>query len=294
MMFYKILTHDFRPPLQGGAAIWDGKTLPFKLNGVTLDKSDQECAAGWNFVDSIETGFKIAGMWPTGRPSEVLIVEPSDDKIQRGNKWRASTLTICKRANTEQINSAIERFSEVFGAHSKEMSREQILWRESLSRPYRNIDKVIESLELALKTRGLDWKLKEYQYAWAAWDARDARAARDAWAARAARDAWDAWAALDAWAARAARAAWAAWDAWDAWAARAAWAAWAAWDAWDAWAARDALDARAALTVQFSSLQSWITQPKDFLTKGIRDAYLNGLEIALPTEDKTLAFSMNP
>lgn len=26
--FYKILTHDFYPPLQGGKPIWDGVTLP--------------------------------------------------------------------------------------------------------------------------------------------------------------------------------------------------------------------------------------------------------------------------
>ena len=221
--FFKLLTHDFRSPIQGGAPIWDGKTFPFKLNGVTLDKGDQECAEGWNFVDSIEAGFRIVGMWPTGRPSAVLVVHPSRDRIQRGNKWRSSKLTIERFATGDEINSAIERFSGVFKGFEKEMAHEQILWREALSRPLRDINKVTESLYIALKKRGLDWKLKEYPNARAAWGARDA---------------------------------------------------------WE------------ALTVNFASLNKWITHPGDLLTSGIRDAYLNGLEIAIPTDKDTLGFSM--
>ena len=241
--FWKLLTHDFRSPIRVGEPIFDGKTFPFRLNGVILDKGNQECAPGWNFVDSIESGFKIVGMWPTGRPSAVLSVHPSRDKIQRGNKWRSSKLTIDRFAATDEINAAIERFSQVFKGCEKEMSREQILWREALGRPLRDINKVAESLEIALKKRGLDWKLKEYPAA------RAARAARAAWAA------WDAWAARDTWAARA---------------------------------------ARDALTVNFASFNKWITHPVDLLTAGIRDAYLNGLEIALPTDKDTLGFSINP
>lgn len=222
--FWKILTHDFRPPLQGGEAVWGGKTLPFKLNGVTLDTSNNECAAGWNFVDSIEAGFNIAGMWRTGRPSQVLVVHPSQDKIHRGNKWRASQLTIERLATNLEIESGIERFSECFGAFKSEMSHEQILWREALSRPINDINKVTKSLEIALKKRGLDWKLKQFD---AARDARDA------------------------------------------------------WDAWD------------ALTVNYASLDKWITYPHDLLTTGIRDAFLHGLEIAIPVSDKTLGFAIS-
>ena len=42
----------------------------------------------------------------------------------------------------------------------------------------------------------------------------------------------------------------------------------------------------------FASLNKWITHPSDLLTTGIRDAYLHGLEVALPVEKDTLGFSM--
>jgi hypothetical protein len=117
-------------------------------------------------------------------------------------------------------------------------------------------------LGAALKARSLDWQLREFdteKAAWAAWDARDA---------------WDAWAAWAAWAARDARAAW------DAWAAR------DAWDARDAWAAWD------ALTVSFAARSGWITHKHDLLSIGIRDAYRNGLAIAVPTGPNELGWAM--
>jgi hypothetical protein len=284
--FWKILNHDFSPPLQGGQPIFDGKTFPFKLNGVKLDVSDTECGQGWNFVSDIETGFKIAGMWRTGRPNAILKVEPSDDKIQRGNKWRCSVLNLQRFAELSEIQSAIERFSTVFGAHTKEMAREQILWFEALSRPLHDENAVTLALETALSKRGLKWKLRKYEAA---------RSARDSWEEWAARDARDSWAARDARSARAS------WDAWTAWTARAAWAARDSWAARDARAARDAWlhgsawaarDAWAALSVQFESRQKWITQPADLLTTGIRDAYFNGLELAIPVDKDTLGFAM--
>lgn len=73
---------------------------------------------------------------------------------------------------------------------------------------------------------------------------------------------------------------WDARDAWDAWAARAARAA------WDAWAARD------GLTVFYSSKKEYIDIPANFLTVGIRDAYKNGLLIAIPTEPCELGWAM--
>src|SRR5579863_3122125 len=84
-MFYKLWTHDFCSPIQGGKPVWDG-SLPFTLPPVTLDISDVECGAGWNFTDNLAKGFKIAGLWPNGRPSLVSIVEPTDDMIQRKDK----------------------------------------------------------------------------------------------------------------------------------------------------------------------------------------------------------------
>jgi hypothetical protein len=117
----------------------------------------------------------------------------------------------------------------VFGAYKKEMAREQILWREALSRPGYDLELVANSLEQALSHRGLKWELKKYP------------ATRDA---------------LDAW------------------------AAWATRDAWD------------ALTINLASLNKWIKHPSDLLTTGIRDAYLNGLELAVPVSKDTLGFAV--
>jgi hypothetical protein len=268
--FYKIFTHDFCSPLQKGKPVWDG-SVPFDLPQVALDTSDAECAAGWNFVDSIGGGFKIAGMWPTGRPAVVAVVQANGDAIHRNNKWRSSTLKITRIAREIEIAQAIQSFSEVFGEHKNEMANEQIAWRYALGRPENKKEAVVENLEKALAHRDLKWKLKEYKTAW------DARAARAAW------DVWDARAARDAWAARAAR------DARDA---RAAWDARAARAAWDAWDARAAWDARDALILFFAAKQRWIKESADLLTVGLRDAYANGLEIALPVAKKTLGYAL--
>jgi len=77
-------------------------------------------------------------------------------------------------------------------------------------------------------------------------------------------------------------------DAWDAWAAR------AAWDAWAAWAARAAWDARAANVLLFTAHSKWVTVSPELLTSGIRDAYLNGLEIVIPTGEKELGWPVKP
>ena len=64
----------------------------------------------------------------------------------------------------------------------------------------------------------------------------------------------------------------------------------AARDAWAARAARAAWDAWAALIVFFAALQKWIDHDPLLLTTGLRDAYLNGLEVAIPVEKDTLGF----
>ena len=196
--FFKIFTHDFKSPLQGGDVTWDG-SLPFDLPKVRLDTSDTECGAGWNFVDSIATGFRIAGMWPAGRPSIVALVEPGGDAIQRKNKWRSSTLRIRNLASESQIAIAIEEFSQVFKPFESDIAFEQLQWRYALGRPENKEAAVVEGLKKALAHRGLKWTVKRYEdarAAWDAWAAWDARDARDAWAARAAWAARDAWAAL--------------------------------------------------------------------------------------------------
>lgn len=45
---WKILTHDRRPPIQGGKALCDGTTWPVVLPEVRVDTSYAECGMGWN------------------------------------------------------------------------------------------------------------------------------------------------------------------------------------------------------------------------------------------------------
>ena len=274
---YKLFTHDFRSPLQGGNTIWDG-SVPFELPKVQLDRSGSECGAGWNYCESIEQAWKIAGMWSVGRPNVAVQVQASDDAIEQGNKRRCSQLNIVKRCDESELRAALNRFSIIFGDHAQTMADSQWEWMLALARPRHNVRDVERGLRAALKTRGLDWKLNRFD------NARDARDARAAWAARDARAAWAAWDAR------------AAWDAWAAWDARAAWDAWAARAAWDAWAARaawDARDARAACTIQYAVLQGWIDNDSLLLTIGIRDAYIAGLEIVIPTGPKELGWVMS-
>lgn len=60
-----------------------------------------------------------------------------------------------------------------------------------------------------------------------------------------------------------------------------------------AWDARAARDARAALTVDFSSRNKWVDFDPLRLSLGLRDAYHNGLGIALPTGPDTLGWAMD-
>ena len=193
---WKIFTHDFCSPLQGGAPIWDGRE-GFLLSAVELAQGAEECAAGWNFCRTLPTALRVAGLWPNGRPSIAYSVEAEGDWVERGDKCRASRLLVVKKATEKEIGDAIFDLSACFGTHQQAMTDEQIAWREALGRPLRDGAKVEAALTSALKKRGLKtWGLKKFEDAGAAWDAWAARAAGAAWAAGAAGDAWDAGAAL--------------------------------------------------------------------------------------------------
>ena len=276
MIGWKILTSDFRPPVQSGDPLFDGKTFPRLLPSVELDQSDRECGRGWNFVADIETGFKIAGLWRSGKPNAVIQIE-AEGAIRRRDKLRARSLTLLRHATDDEIHAALLRFSKPFGAHQEAMAEEQWLWWQALKRPSYDARKVEAYLREALVSRALDWKLKQFS------DAGAARAAWDAWDAR---DAWAAWSAGAAWGAWSAGAARAAWDAWSAGGAR------AAGDAWDPWAAGASWDAGDALTVSFAARSGWIELKHDHLTVGIRDAYRNGLAIAVATGTNELGWAM--
>jgi hypothetical protein len=275
--FWRVYTHDWRPPVQGGDPVCDG-TLPVTLPPVALDTGNAECAAGYHACREPVTALRIGGLWPNGSPSRLVAVTMGADVIHRGDKSRASTLTIEREASDDEWRTALMALHTPFGKIAGDVTAETLAWRAALARPAHGVEQVEAGLRVALEARGLaGWTLRAYacaRDAWAARDARDAwaaRDARDAWAARDARDAWAAWDARDAWAARDARDAWAAWD------------ARAAWDAWDAWA---------ALTQYVAARNGWVQTAPDLLTAGLRDAYTHGLAVALPVAKNTLGYAM--
>ena len=177
MTAFKVLAHDFSPPIQGGAPVWDGVTLPFEMPEVTLDTSMEECAAGWNYTQTLAQALKVTGFWKAGRPSVCLNVAPSSDGITRGDKSRCSRLTILSRCTREEVLAALREMSEPFGEHADRMAESQFAWMHALARPNREKAVVEACLQTALDARGLDCEIREYESARAAWDA---WAARDA------------------------------------------------------------------------------------------------------------------
>lgn len=186
-MSYKVLTNDYRPPLQGGEPLWDGATLPYTLPAVALDASDRDCAPGYHYCATPAGALRIAGLWSDGWPACVVAVEPAADAIERGEKWRASQLTITRRLGQDEIRAAVREMSARFGDHAEAMTDAQMAWYEALGRPHHDVERVEAGLREALHTMGLNWTVKRFDSpsdawdAWAAWAARDARAARDAW-----------------------------------------------------------------------------------------------------------------
>ena len=282
-MTYKITTHDLRPPVQGGPpphmvdpsdarklVPWDGRT-PFTLPVETVDESNAECGRGWNACVDLATAIRIAGEWPSGRPAKAWKLAPVEGHsvLARGDKLRSASWVIERPATVEEWHEArLQLYAPMAGdgLTVEEIVTEVEAWSAALGRPAHDEAAVEAGLREALTSRRLGWKLHRYHDARAAWDA---RTAWDAWAALAARTAWDAWAARDA------RAAWAARD---------ARAAWDAWDARDAWAALAARTAWAALVFFVAAKRNWVKHPPHLLTAGLRDAYTNGLAVALSVE----------
>jgi hypothetical protein len=61
-----------------------------------------------------------------------------------------------------------------------------------------------------------------------------------------------------------------------------------------AWDTRAAWAARTALTVQYAALNKWTAHDDPMLlTAGLRDAYRNGLGVALPVGPRTLGWATN-
>lgn len=193
---WKIYTHDWCSPIQGGEPI-HVKSFPYTLPPVTLDTSDRECGAGYNYCQKISTAAKIAGFWSGGRPSNIVLVEAGEDAIERGNKCRTSSLTLLRQASKDEIKQAMRELVSSTGPHTEQLTESQFQWFEALGRPHFDENRVRSSLEEALVKRGLsNWKLQIFKSAWDAWDAWKARDVWDAWNARGVWDVWGAWDAL--------------------------------------------------------------------------------------------------
>ena len=292
MTGYKVLTHDYRSPIQWSEPLFTGDNFPVNLPPMPLDTGSNECAAGWNFMATLEEAFMTAGWWPTGRPARAFRVEGGLDSIQRGRKCRSSTLTILAPVSETEILEALQRFSSAFHPHEVRMAEAQAAWRRALARPRRESADVIEAhLRDALACRALSWRLQRYETALGAWMARKAWETGAPWVTENVELAWNAglWDIGAAWMAR---------SAWDAWVPRVVWAAYVEGEAGGAagvlGTVESARSARDALTVMFVRLQGWKSGDPMQLTIGLRDAYEAGLEFAVPTGPSELGWVMAP
>lgn len=200
----KVLTRDYRPPLQNGAPIWTpDQGLPYTLPAVDLNTSNQTCGAGWNFTRTLADAIPITGFWPDGRPAVAFHVE-ADDALERGAKCRAASLTLTRMVEPHEWETAVREWTATWCVpeHLDRMVAEQLAWADALARPERDRAAVEDGLIVACEARRRDWTLREYQSAraaqsaqsaWSAWSAWLARSARSAWAAQ---SAWAAWSAL--------------------------------------------------------------------------------------------------
>lgn len=273
---FKVLTHDYRSPLRVGEPIWDGVTLPYTLPSIQLDIGSELCGEGWHYCDRLSTAFLIAGLWRHGRPSTALVVEADESAIERDGKRRAAGLTIVARATEADIAMAIREISESFGDYADEMARETLAWYTALGRPLYDVEKVVHGLTLALKTRGLAWKMRQFASAMDVWSA--SMVPNNKGRRYAPRSAWSTDVALATKATHCE------------WYALGLYPAWRTMNTGYAWPAKDVSN---ALAFYYSSRIDWIGVPLDYLSAGIREAYRYGLGFALPTGPAELGWAMD-
>jgi hypothetical protein len=178
--YFKVLTHDYRPPIQGGAPIWDGKKLPHPLPAVSLDTSPAQYGAGWNCTETLAAALGQGGFWPDGRSTVAFAVEPGPDVIRRNSPrpeilrrpdtYRASTLTLVRRATDVELRAAVLEFSQPFGTLAARMAEEQWAWYIAFRRPERDPEWVEAGLRQALAARGREnWNLRQFGTGSEAW-----------------------------------------------------------------------------------------------------------------------------
>jgi hypothetical protein len=290
---WKVLTYDFRPPHQIDCSpICDGETWPVGLPYVDVELPGEEYGwHGWGFCSSIEEALLNGGLWPSGRPSIVVAVKPVGRIADHFGVLQAESLRLIRPASSAEIEEGIRRLSVPFAPHAEVMAQEQIAWREALARPGDDVVLIEKGLRMALKARGLDWELRKFP--------NGARAVQTAYGAleeRLGSILSHSWRRFPAWSHVQPKADQGPWSD-DAWSVQGAWGNWVveAWrdkgadstndcGIWSAW------DAREALIVYYAALRGWTRCDPVLLTTGLRDAYSNGLGIALPVGDRQLGW----
>jgi hypothetical protein len=271
MKAYKIFTHDLRPPVQGGAPVWDG-LLPFQLPVVEVDRSPVACAAGWHAHRTLAGALKLGGVWPSGRPSRAFMCSGDETLIvDREGDLRAPTWLLEQECSATEIAEAIREMSQPFDDLADHMAASQIAWREALGRPLHDPGVVERQLRAALQARGRgleNWALRQYGSARAAMNACNARAAWDT--------TWDIMGSV-----------------WTAYPPKSISTAWKAISTWDSNTTfTSAKHARDGLALEYVSLRCWVDYDPLMLTTGIREAYRNGLAIAVPTAPTTIGWAL--
>jgi hypothetical protein len=107
---WKVLTHDLRPPIQGGPPIFDG-TFPALTEKVLVDTGIRVCSYGWNFTRQLSTAFAIAGYGRPGYRHKAVLIE-AEDFVRRGDKYRTAQLKLIRFATSDEIFEATSRYFE--------------------------------------------------------------------------------------------------------------------------------------------------------------------------------------
>ena len=283
--FFKVLTHDLRPPLQGGAPLFKEGQIPFKLPKVLVDKSSKECSFGWNACRTPEQALHITSLWPDGHLARLFKVEVEDDLIvERGNKVRFPSGTLTEEIT--DLTEVLNKLHEPLGDIQEDLTQEVLKWIEALKRPNQDPDSVEACLQEALKARGLQgWKLERYRSIDAMHDCRIRNINRHL--------------STDM------RPTWQAWESHATSVARQAWESvnichppkhlgglkgdllgiWSGTNVWP------------ALMFWVAARKGWLEEGTPcwdpmLLTTGLRDAYRNGLDLVLPIRTKTLGWVM--
>jgi len=150
MKGFKILTEDYRSPIQGGKPLLTSTTkLPFTLPKVELDTSDNECGAGWNFCKTIPQAIKIAKLVNRYGLNKIYEVEGSKDSIVRDSKCRCSELTLVSQVTKCDFepNGKNAELQEWLDLEEKEENKQEIE----------------KSLLETLKIKGLDDWIVEFK-----------------------------------------------------------------------------------------------------------------------------------